>query len=384
MSLLNKKAPWIVASILAASTVFGQTNKCPPQKNFEQGYELMQNQMMAAYNAPARIDVRGAWDFYFNGAFTYWQVSQDNMEAGVVNLIPTTQLNGNQGTLNGRWIQADLNFKPGFQVGIGMNVDHDSWDLYAEYTWFRGSQTQSSTQSAASLQSIAPTWGTAFNTIGVLYSAVSQEWNVQMDIIDTELARSYYVGRSLSFRPAFGARAAWIRQSLHTHYVNDRIAAPAAPWAGTAVGSRNLNINQVTNSWGLGPRAGVYTNWMLGEGFRMYGNGFADILYTQYTKLAYKENRVTTPAAQEFRTTEADLNSVRTHLDLELGFGWGSYFDNNNWHVDLSAGYGFQMFFDQNMFRHYTAGSTTTTSVESQFSGDLFVQGLTANVRFDF
>src|SRR5690349_12054416 len=69
---------WMVASLLAATSVFAQdsnsapASKCRPQKSYEQGHELTASQMMAAYNAPARIDVRGAWDFYATGSFIYW------------------------------------------------------------------------------------------------------------------------------------------------------------------------------------------------------------------------------------------------------------------------------------------------------------------------
>jgi hypothetical protein len=76
------------------------------------------------------------------------------------------------------------------------------------------------------------------------------------------------------------------------------------------------------------------------------------------------------------------VGTVRTHLDLEMGLGWGSYFDNNNWHVDLSASYGYQVFFGQNMFRHFDS-ATRVGANTSQF-GNLYVQGLTVTARVDF
>src|SRR3989344_625583 len=85
MNLLTKTAPWVVASLLAATSSFGQSKNQPPQKPFDQGHEMMANQFMPAYSAPARIDVRGAWDFYAFGSFTYWQAIQENMELGIVN-----------------------------------------------------------------------------------------------------------------------------------------------------------------------------------------------------------------------------------------------------------------------------------------------------------
>ncbi len=193
-----------------------------------------------------------------------------------------------------------------------------------------------------------------------------------MDILDWELARSSYVGTKLTFRPFFAARAAWIRQNQNGAFNTQNDVA------GT-----NLLLNNKSQSWAVGPRAGLYTNWMLGEGFRMYGNGAGDILFTQYTKLkSAQSTQVASVVTNQLTTRQNKLNTIRTHLDLELGFAWGSYFDNNNWHVDLSAGYGFQVFFDQNMFRFFTDGTNVATSLSP--NGNLYVHGLTATARFDF
>ncbi len=97
MSLFTKTGPWMVATLSAVASIFGQNSKCAPaQKSFEQGHEMMQSQMMAGYNAPARIEVRGSWDVYASGSFTYWQAIQENMELGVVSNItnPVHIING--------------------------------------------------------------------------------------------------------------------------------------------------------------------------------------------------------------------------------------------------------------------------------------------------
>jgi hypothetical protein len=78
------------------------------------------------------------------------------------------------------------------------------------------------------------------------------------------------------------------------------------------------------------------------------------------------------------------LNTLRTHLDLEFGIAWGSYFDNNNWHVDLSAGYGFQVFFNQNMFRWFASTYYGSVAQSVSPNGNLYMHGLTASARFDF
>jgi len=204
-------------------------------------------------------------------------------------------------------------------------------------------------------------------------TSASENWKLSMDLVDVELARSAYQGRYLSFRPFFGARGAWIRENLHVIYTEE-----AGNW---------FDINGKFNSWAVGPRTGLYTNWMIGQGFRLYGNGAGDILYTRYTSLKENDNEYSSDGTliENFTSRQKNLGCVRTHLELELGLGWGSYFDNNNWHVDLSAGYTFQVFFDQNMFRKFDEyGSSLVYGFSTLEGGNLYLQGMTASMRLDF
>ncbi len=371
MNLLTKTKSWLVASIVTAASTFAQNSKCAPsQKSFEQGHEMMQNQMMAGYNAPSRIDVRGSWDIFASASFTYWQAIQDNMELGVVADVVNPEFPSN-GNIDGSVVNLNFNYKPGFKVALGMNFDHDNWDSLIEYTWFRGSHKTHTSLDRATAPSTVLFPLVGHPSLSAYYSG-SQKWKIHMDLLDWELARSYYVGTKLSFRPFFAARAAWIRQKLHAEY------SPSS--GGTLL---SMNVTDQSHSWAVGPRTGVYTNWMLGEGFRLYGNGAGDILFTQYTKLKSSQVQAIEASANLLRkVAQRNLNCLRTHLDLELGFGWASYFDNNNWHVDLTAGYGFQVFFDQNMFRHFDDSQSLVSGVSP--NGNLYIHGLTASARFDF
>ncbi len=368
MNLFTKAGPWVVASLMATASAFGQSsNCCPPKPKCCE--EMKQIQLMAGYNAPSRIEVRGCWDVYASGSFTYWQPCQDNMELGIV-MDRTLDL-----VHRGRIVNADFGYKPGFKVALGMNFDHDNWDSMVQYAWFRGSETTTTSLNSVTFPTVEIEPISGFTTGQDFYKG-TQKWRLHMDLLDWDLARNYYVGTKLTFRPSFGARAAWIRQNYTGFFSEEN---PAEPLKGEGFSRRSY-------SWGVGPRAALNTNWALGEGFRLFGNGSGDILFTQYTKLKYREFE-TDDAGQavspDIVITQRKVNCLRSHLELELGLGWGSYFDCNNWHVDLSAGYGFQVFFDQNMFRHFDFvlqnGFASTMP-----HGNLYVHGLTATARFDF
>lgn len=376
LNLFTKTAPWMVASLFVATTAFGQqdanANKCRPQKSFEQGHELVQTQLMAGYNAPARIDVRGSWDINADASFIYWQASQENMELGITNTHSTPATTG----LYGNVINMGFDYKPGFKVGMGMSFDHDNWDGRVEYTWFHMNERTSSNGPGTTGSGIAVMFGAPSGTTSSqVYNTVSQKWRLNMDIADFDLGRWYYSGTRLSFRPAIGIRADWIRQRLNGSAVND---------GSTGAGSVDtMTTVQRTTSWALGPQVKFDANWMVGQGFRLYSAAEGDILYTNYTRLSSKETHTAVPGAtynQEI--SQHSIGYLRPHFDVELGLGWGTYFDNNNWHVDLSAGYGFQVFFDQNMFRRFDSSVQLGSSTAP--NGNLYIQGLTATAKFDF
>jgi len=327
---------------------------------------------MAAYSAPARIDVCRSWDVYATGTFVYWQAIQDNMELGIASATDTSlTAGGNSGNI----INMSFDYKPGFKVGLGMNFDYDNWDGYAEYTWFHGTNTQSS--NGTTNGAIFPFVGHPSIEGSNRYNTGSENWNLKMDFADVTLGRSYYVGTKLTFRPFMGARGAWIRQRANYTFVNTSTTGRFGIAEGTLT-----SLNR-SNSWGVGPSVGLSSNWMFGYGLRATGLATADLLFTRYNASTYDSFLNSgTGATTVFNTNQRQANTLKPHANLEMGFGWGSYFDNNHWHFDLLATYGFQVFWNQNMFRHYTdSGKQASSNLPN---GDLFVQGLNLSARFDF
>lgn len=387
LNFLTKTKPWMVASLLIATSVFGKEvaacprpcppkpcpkpcpQPCPPTQMCEQDPccpAWPTPVLNAAYNYPARIQTRCPWDFFANASFIYWQPLQENLELCFVTDTTSTNF------LDGKFVNMDFDYKPGFKVGLGMNFDHDNWDTCLEYTWFHGSHKQSAsvdTQTQAILAMRGHLEVTDFTT----YASANEKWRLNMDFLDLDLGRTYYVGTKLMFRSAFGARGAWIRQKLKANYATDLLDT--------------ASVSQRANSWAVGPRASLCSNWVIGEGFRLFGNGAADILYTRYTSLKESSSFVSAAGVTQdaISASQGKLGYLRPHLEMQLGLGWGMYLDCNNWYMDFSAGYGFQVFYNQNMFRNYTEATTGPGAANSFVpNGDLFVHGLDLTFRLDF
>ena len=336
------------------------STNCRPANSFEQGREITKSQMPAAYNAAARIKTRGSFDLYVTADYLFWQPLQDNLELCIENenaaILP----------LNGKIKKMDFKYKSGFKAGLGLSSDCDNWDAYGQYTWFGG---RHSAHAAASVDknknvtgNLLPLWGTIDN---LLIPTADGMWRLRLQFVDANLGRSYYVGTNLTFRPYFGLRSAWINQKYKaTYHLN---------------ANASFQVRETTRSWGIGPEAGLLTHWILGGGFRLIGSVETDLLYTNY-KLRIKEQNPANPEQLLIDLKERPY-TVRPHADFQLGIGWGSYFSNHNYHCDFSATYGFQVFWDQNMFRTFGGAFRGNTSVPN---GNLYLQGLTVEARFDF
>jgi hypothetical protein len=308
---------------------------------------------------------------FFDASFLYWQPTQDNMLLGILNSTVFDESNFANG-INSRGINIDFGFRPGFRVGAGGYFDHDNWEMHAEYTWFHCHQKKrASTESG---QQILPSWGFPYSISTQAYYSAKERWNLKMDIGDMELARLCYVGTELTFRPNFGLRSAWIRQDVAVQY--DRPEAINGQDPDAAV------IKGKSNSWAVGPKVGLDANWLIGAGFRLFGCTGADLLFTNYTCLLFKETHTGLIQNNPVKVKMSRISAVKPHLDLEVGLGWGTYLDCHSWYLDFALGYEFQIFFDQNMFLHFNdngnAGNNTFPN------GNLSIQGFSGSAKLDF
>jgi hypothetical protein len=348
----------------------------------------------SAYVAPAGINIGkpGDIDFFIMSSFLYWQFQQDNLVVGLVQDSSSVTSVPNS-YLSNHFIEINPGFTPGFQVGLGMNLQRDNWEGLANYTRVHGSYSVSSNGSDPEgitiyvtdrLQAIfPPEMGAAISstssTVTPAYTSLSSTYRNHLDFIDGEMARTYYVGKALTLRTAMGLRSAWILQSLNSSY--EVTVDPAT--------ARELFVESQAHSWGFGPRFGALLDWGVGKGFSLLGSVYGDILYTWYRiqdKTAvnffnpeYAADRAGVDS-NTFTTTDHP-RALRSHIDMEMGVHWGTYLGNKNYHIDFSATYGFQVFFDQNMFRHWDGLLPAWSTLPH---GNLYVNGLTFNARFDF
>lgn len=347
---------------------------CPPVC-FERGYPDNNCCLPTAYNEPANYELSPCpWNVWVDASFTYWMAYQEGMDLAHAQVTSTAVNTVN--VPNSSFVFQDTKYKPGFKVGLGVDLGMDHWQGYAEYTWFRSTTSTSSGAAPAAIANTNnPVWVMSdwnMGQTGNNTSLFSSKWRVNMDLLDVALTRPYYQGNHLIVSPFGGLRATWIRQNLRQESTRTGSNAPTLP----------VTFHHKSNGWSLGPRAGFGGEWHLGWGFRFEGDVAGCIAFTQYTKVSGRADAIDSRVSPvPFLAEYSNYNTVRFNNDMNVAIGWGDYFDCRNYHLDILLSYDFQIFWNQNMMRQLV---DDTVALTGHAPGNLYLQGLTVRAQFDF
>ena len=389
---LFKKISWMIPALVMTTSLFGNEQdisaycdpcpKEPPQcdpcyeksrnKPYDQGHQICEGTLPKAYNAPARIDICDGVDAFITGTFIYWEPLSDQLDLGLTDL-----------TLN--WprdfdvVRFTTDYQPGFKVGLGTHFEHDNWDIFAQYTRLHSNQgTNFNPSTSLSTDFFHTSWlpfdaaaiGSAYQFL--LISEVQANWRMDLDKIDLELGRSYYVGTNLITRPYIGGSGHWLDENYSLSFTYD----------GTP---RSVTLKN--DSWAIGPRFGINTQWIFYEGFRLFGNAAINLMFSS-NKMSGSgiSNGTTVSTPFNFNTDKKYV--LRNVEELVIGLGWGSYFTSDKWHFDIFAAYEVQRYSHTNYMNKYAQMRSIDSNADSALNlikpGDTYLHGLTAGVRFDF
>lgn len=331
-----------------------------PAISYGQGHSA--EQMNAGFNFPARYDVKNCTDFYFTGSFIYWQAKEKGLEVCEYDLIT----NATGPKTESKTIFLDYDFEPGFKIGAGYNINRDDWYVYMEYIRHSSSCSGKKSITNTSTEDLETVWD--FQDESNTYTSMKGRWKQYLNLLDFELGRAYYVGEKLTFKPFVGARLGFIDQKYKMTMITDS----------------NIYIyaDSKLDSWLLGPRIGLKTNWLLGEGFRLFTNAAGCIFYQDFDLHSKKMKPVQTGVTDlKEEKYSLDKGYINPSIEAALGFGWGCYFSDEQWHIDLSAAYEFYYFWEQNLFVSAALDLPPGVVADTE---SLTYNGLTVSLQLDF
>lgn len=335
-----------------------------------------------AFAYPYDVDLQCPRDFYVHADALFMQAKEDGLDfvisdSSAIGEAGATAIT--QGQVGGFSSEhSDWGYNPGMRVGIGFYMDHDAWNLDFEWAWLNITEYKYQNASTAAGVQI-PLWltgiGTPANMMGQHTSAV---WNASYNTFDLTLGKPHHVSRYFIVNPHFGVRAGWIDQHFSTHY------------EGAGGGATSTVHHGDNDFWGVGARAGINTDWLLGKGWALFGNINAAMLYGKFEidqKLAYAG------ATADGFDVHNDFYQNVPNMDIALGISWDAYFDKKRYRVGLKLAYEFHEWFDQMNLRKFYSGSTGLPDDEPVATdayasdvvsrGNLTLNGFSLKLQFD-
>lgn len=309
-------------------------------------------------NMSARPPLTNGLNLWVLGEALLWQANEENL----------TYAYEQEGSSSFNEIKnLDFDWDWGFRVALGYNAPRDGWDFSLMWTHIHNHAEDSVENDIDDQELIMPVWNINNVGVGNLMDKAKARWNVHLEQVDLGLGKEYYVGKHLTLRPNGGLRADWIYQDYDVTYV---------PTGFTAFPQR---IEMTNRFFGFGFFAGLDTDWMLGQGFSLYGMAdFALLLGFFDVDQKVRQTNPNTGTPQQ-GNIDSSLRTGKGILDLNLGFKWSHLYTKNSWRLTFKAGYEYHVYFDQNQF-------SLMANNQKYFKpdGDLTYQGLTLSGQIDF
>ncbi len=314
----------------------------------------------------------GRNNIYATGDYILWKAVEDAILLVAEGQAP---VGSPQGILGNTHLSGPgFRYRSGFQIGVGLNVHYDNWDFYGNWTHMRNSTTTSESASAP-VFFIMPVQSGSVGGDPPTASSYTVDWKLRFDTFDVEMGRQLYLGRRLIIRPFASARAAWINRRMEANFtgMNSNYANFFQ-----GVSPRTLNgpmfLDFKNTFWGLGPRAGVDTRWMLTKlGFGFLANISGSLLTGPFrNRTTAIVNDVT---VMEGALLDKRLFTTRTNVEGSIGFDYGHCFA--RW-VFLYTSVSYEVSYWWNML------ATLSYIDTSVHKNDLCLRGLNVQLRVDF
>lgn len=267
----------------------------------------------------------------------------------------------------------NFNWDWGFRLGLGLNLPHDGWDLYLNWTRFHTNAHRTSRASLGGTLYPVTLHPGSVGGLPLTADKAKYRWHLRLNELDLEMGREFFVSKWLTLRPFAGMRTAWIDQKDRTTLQglnNDLVLA------------NKRRFERKNDYWGLGIRGGLNTQWGLGCGWSIFANYSASLLYGFFT-LDGKQKIITDT---DVVTSDLDVDNHyhvgRAITEFILGVRYDYMFCNERYHIGVQLGWEQQMLYGQNQFMRFVDDTAMGVFVANQ--GDLTLQGYSARFRFDF
>ena len=333
--------------------------------------------------------------------FLWWRANEEGLQLGVEETVQTfTPTAGRNSVYNtSRTKKPNFQYDAGFRIGLINHCACDCYDVALNWTHYHtkakvSGNTPTSTNTSTDNTTFYSDWE---RVVGANATSAEARYTLNLDLLDLELGRKYYVSNCFVLRPSFGLRGVRIDQNYRVESFSDTITTSDT----TPLADFTTEVKSRSNQLAIGPRLGLEIEVHLGCGLVLFGDAAGAIVFGKFDNHSKEilndfENPVSGSAVSYF---EYDANSSayrtsRTNTDLTIGLKWEHCFDwcNRLHPVSLAFAWEHHAFFDMNNFNFSPQGVTegtgtgtvTPNGTRVRKHGDLFTQGLTVSFNFGF
>jgi len=316
-------------------------------------------------NAGPRV-AHGA-DVFITADFIWWNASQEGISYAATGFVTDDGTDPFASASKGKYDYVGSDWAPGFKVGLGLNLSHDGWDLYSQYTWLHASDSSSLSREN----------GVAYTGSLVGGNKVKADWDLHFNVIDLELGRNFYLSQFLTMRPFIGFKATWQDQDLKVTTESNQFEIdgngqqPSTPVTGPFV------HKNATDVWGIGVRGGLNVSWYMSKNWSFYGDLAWTTMWTDYDTLTRSDtlyDSTTGNSKTYFNVSNDDLYAVKYIGEMELGLRWEMWFYDDTYHFAIQAGWEQQVWVNWGQF----------VQILDHINHDLSLHGPNLKFRFDF
>lgn len=333
-----------------------------------------------ANTASARPDVDGrGWFITFD--LLFWRSKVGGTEYAYTDQDPVAQL-----PVKGSKKHIEFDWDWGIRAGLGYNFDYDGWDMRGQYTWWDSNGSDSTRSGISNI--VVPLRGSAFltdiPTTGVNESpflfctSAKSMFDVDYQAIDLELGRDYYMSSTLSFRPFWGLKSAWMDLEQKTRYTGGGALSGGQGVSILGILGNTVHVKEKSDFWGIGPRTGVDTRWYVGQGFSVFGNVAGSLLWG-FFDVDHREKYSAVEASRIH--LHANRHAFSPTMQFQLGLRYDTYLHHDKHHLGLGVGFEGQYWWRQNQMLKVNDSSELKYD---RYSEDLAFYGITTDLRWDF
>ena len=314
--------------------------------------------------------------WYITGELLYWQAkiggSEYTLSVGESNEVLSPPI---KGTIKSNTFGWDI----GGRLGVGLNLPHDSWDLFLNFTYYENHNTTSSTKPFPSLLL------SQVGFFGGTFDKAKSTYDLTYLNLDLEFGRKFFISENLSVKTHVGVKGT---RMLQENKVKLNFGPTQA--GGTLLGEFYRVYNRCDFN-GIGPRIGFEGNWHIGYGYRLINESSFSLLYSYFDVTDKERNSPGSTNTNANISLKGKFRRFIPYAQIFLGLGWGDYVHNDKYYFTLKAGYEVLYFWRENQCVEANdwnfvnnGGSNTNRFSYKQFAEDLSFYGITVKARLDF